>query len=196
MLAIYAASALIIAASLLAGETVLTLLRWKGSRWLAGATGFAALVVVATFAVRLPGRALTAAIVVGALLAACAWIVVRDRERERGVWWAGAVAAILVIAAASIPFALNDRVGVLGEGIYTNDHAAQLYWTAWLRDGFGPEPSAVAWGYPIGPQALVAIVAEVTHVSLVSAFNGLLLAIVALTALGSGPKPCWSQSVQ
>ena len=54
----------------------------------------------------------------------------------------------------------NDRVGVLGEGIYTNDHAAQLYWADWLQHGFGPEPSAVRFGYPIGPQAVAAIAAE------------------------------------
>ena len=54
---------------------------------------------------------------------------------------------------------ITDRVGVLGEGIYTNDHAAQLYWADWLQHGFGPEPSAVRFGYPIGPQAVAVIAA-------------------------------------
>jgi hypothetical protein len=74
---------------------------------------------------------------------------------------------------------------VLGEGIYTNDHAAQLYWAEWLRSGFGPEPSAVRFGYPIGPQAVAVIAAEVTGSSLVDSFNGLLLAIPALTGLAA-----------
>ena len=63
---------------------------------------------------------------------------------------------------ATLPFLFNERVGVLGEGIYTNDHAAQLYWADWLQNGFGPEPSAVHFGYPIGPQAVAVIAAEVT----------------------------------
>ena len=70
---------------------------------------------------------------------------------------------------------------MLGEGVYTNDHAAQLYWADWLQHGFGPEPSAVRFGYPVGPQAVAVIAAQVTGASLVSAFNGLLLAIPALT---------------
>ena len=93
--------------------------------------------------------------------------------------------AAIAIALATLPFLFNDRVGVLGEGIYTNDHAAQLYWAEWLRSGFGPEPSAVRFGYPIGPQAVAVIAAEVTGSSLVSAFNGLLLAIPALTGLAA-----------
>ena len=72
---------------------------------------------------------------------------------------------------------------MLGEGVYTNDHAAQLYWADWLQHGFGPEPSAVRFGYPIGPQAVAVIAAQVTGATLVSAFNGLLLAIPVLTAL-------------
>ena len=59
-----------------------------------------------------------------------------------------------VIAVACLPFLFNERTGVLGEGIYTNDQAAQLYWADWLADGFGPQPNAVSVGYPVGPQAL------------------------------------------
>ena len=72
---------------------------------------------------------------------------------------------------------------MLGEGIYTNDHAAQLYWADWLQRGFGPEPSAVKFGYPTGPQSVAVLAAQATGASLVSAFNGLLLAIPVLTAL-------------
>ena len=40
-----------------------------------------------------------------------------------------------VLALSSLPFLFNERTGVLGEGIYTNDHAAQLFWADWLADG-------------------------------------------------------------
>jgi hypothetical protein len=187
VLAIYAASAVILAASLLLGRAVLDLLGWPRPAWLAGATGFAALVVVAPFAIRLPGRALTAAILIGILCALAAlWLLRRPRPAGGGLDWPPAIAVVAIaLALATLPFVVNERIGVLGEGIYTNDHAAQLYWADWLRDGFGAEPSAVRFGYPIGPQAVAVIAAEATGTSLVSAFNGLLLAIPALTGLAA-----------
>ncbi len=97
------------------------------------------------------------------------------RGRGRWRWWSS--------PSRPIPFLIADRTGVLGEGIYTNDHAAQLYWADWLQRGFGPEPSAVKFGYPTGPQSVAVLAAQATGASLVSAFNGLLLAIPALTAL-------------
>ena len=96
-----------------------------------------------------------------------------------------AIVVVVVVAAASLPFAFNQRDGVLGEGIYTNDQAAQLYWTDWLQNGVGPEPKAVQFGYPTGPQAVAAAAAEATNASLLDAFNGLLLAIPVLTALAA-----------
>ena len=33
-----------------------------------------------------------------------------------------------------------------------------FYWADWLADGFGPQPKAVQFGYPVGPQALAAAV--------------------------------------
>lgn len=95
------------------------------------------------------------------------------------------VVVLVTLALASLPFLFNERAGVLGEGVYTNDQAAQLYWADWLADGFGPQPNAVRVGYPVGPQALAASVSEGTGADLVDAFNGLLLAIAALTALAA-----------
>ena len=185
MLSIYACTLLICAASLVAGRAILALLGRERPAWLSGATGFAALVVAAPLLIRLPGRATTAAIVLGLALVAAAVVAYRDVRRagDAHLWSLGAGAALIVIAVASLPFLISEGVGVLGQGVYTNDHAAQLYWTDWLQHGFGPQPSAVRFGYPVGPQALVAIAATATGANLVAAFNGLLLAIPALTAL-------------
>ena len=55
MLSIYACTLLICAASLVAGRAILALLGARRPAWLSGATGFAALVVVAPLLLRLPG---------------------------------------------------------------------------------------------------------------------------------------------
>jgi hypothetical protein len=185
MLAILAAAALVCAASLVAGRTLLVACGRREWTWLSGPVGLAVLAIVAQPLVRLPGRGTTAAILLGVALVGCL-VYLRGRWDGPGLADVAIDAlpvAALVTAAASLPFLLNDRVGVLGEGIYTNDQAAQLYWAQWLKEGFGPEPAGVALGYPLGPQSLMAALSGGTGISLEAAFNGLLLAIPALTAL-------------
>ena len=53
--------------------------------------------------------------------------------------------ALIVMLLAAIPFALNGHVGVLGEGIYSNDHAVHLYWADWLQNGMGAKPRGSGW---------------------------------------------------
>jgi hypothetical protein len=200
MLGVYASAATIVVASLLLGRAGLTVLGLTAPTWLSGAVGFAAMTIVFPMLIRLPGRAATASILIG--LALIASILFLWRGARRGSWTRradpssrlggrrprpkppiGLVVSLLVLAAASLPFAFNERNGVLGEGIYTNDQAAQLYWTNWLQHDTGPEPGPVRFGYPTGPQSIAAVAAESTNTSLLSSFNGLLLAIPVLTAL-------------
>jgi hypothetical protein len=200
MIAVYATALLILGASLAIGWALLSLLGERRPTVLSGAVGFAALVVVCPLLVRLPGRATTAAILLGLCLLAAAVYLTATRAgptgpsqhgREKGAMHGGGAspvgavlgAVLLTLGAASLPFLFNDRVGVLGEGIYTNDHAAQLYWADWLQNGTGSQPSAVRFGYPTGPQSVAVVAAEATGTDLEDAFNGLLLAIPALTAL-------------
>src|SRR5918995_1773849 len=187
MLAIYAAALVICAASLIAGRAVLVALGRREWTWLSAPVGLAALVVVAQPLVRLPGRGVTAAVVIGVLLGAALALAWRAPAGGRGaiLLREALPPALIVLVAASLPFILNGRAGVLGEGVYTNDHAAQLFWAEWLATGFGPEPRGVEFGYPLGPQSLAAALAEGTGASLEAAFNGLLLAIPVLTALAS-----------
>jgi len=188
MLAVWGCAVLICAASLVAGRALLVALGRREWTWLAAPVGFASLVVLAQLLVRLPGQGATAAVVLAPVLVvalALAW-----RRPPEGVS-AGALArealppALVVLALSSLPFLLAGRVGVLGEGVYTNDHAAQLFWSEWLATGFGPEPRGIAFGYPLGPQSLVAAVARGTGASVETAFDGLLLAIPVLTALAA-----------
>src|SRR5215208_5071297 len=185
MLAVYASTLVIVLGSLVVGAAILVALGRRELTPLSGAVGFAALVVAAPLVIRLPARGTTAAILLALAVLLCAIYLWRGRRRaamEPGPRTA-VVVALVVLAIASLPFLFNERVGVIGEGIYTNDQAAQLYWTHWLETGFGPEPKAVQVGYPTGPQSLTAATARATGASLEHAFNGLLLAIPVLTAL-------------
>ena len=89
------------------------------------------------------------------------------RRATRWSRWAIA-AALIVVAVASLPFLISDRVGVLGRG-----HLHQRPRGAALLDRLAParlrarSRARCAFGYPVGPQALVAVVATVTGASLV-----------------------------
>ena len=212
MLGTLVAAVLIVLSSVVIGRALMLALGWQRPEWVAGTVGFAALVVLAPFLVRLPGRGLTAAVILGVLAIVCAVVTRRatpqrthgerspeDSSRPGAQHLVALCVVPAVIAVACLPFLFNERTGVLGEGIYTNDQAAQLYWADWLADGFGPQPNAVSVGYPVGPQALAASVSEGTTVNLVDAFNGLLVAIPALTALASlsllGGLPPWRRGL-
>src|SRR5215218_9590601 len=212
MLGVYASAAAILIASLVLGRALLHIVGLSVHTWLGGVVGFAALLVACPLLIRLPGRGTTISILLALItVAAILYLWREDRggrllARRSAVarashgagaplapgegnpessWALGLLVALIVVVVASLPFAFNERDGVLGEGIYTNDQAAQLYWTDWLQHGVGPEPKAVQFGYPTGPQAVAAAAAEATNASLLDAFNGLLLAIPALTALAA-----------
>ena len=158
-------------------------------RRLSGAVGFAALVIACPLLIRLPGRATTVAVLLAiALIATLVYLwwgtsvpgtgrlVGRGRGRRHGggEGLAGTGAVALSPLSSGPPRSsswswsrprrcrslFNERNGVLGEGVYTNDQAAQLYWTDWLQNGVGPEPKAVQFGYPTGPQSVAAAAAE------------------------------------
>ena len=207
MVTVLASAVLIVFASVVIGRGAMLFAGWRRPEWVAGAVGLAVMVVLAPFLVRLPGRGLTAAILLALLTIACAVVTRRavpavkppGEPAARGQHVVAIVVVLVVVALASLPFLFNERTGVLGEGIYTNDQAAQLYWADWLGDGFGPQPKAVQFGYPVGPQALAASVSEGTGIDLVAAFNGLLIAIPALTALAAlsvlAGLPPWRRGV-
>ncbi len=196
MLAILATAVAIVGASFVIGRAFLFALGRARPTWLSGAVGFAVLVTACPLVIHLPGRAKTTAILV-VLAVLGSLVVMRSRffaqrsEAEpesaapRAAHGAALATVLVTLVLGSLPFLLNDSTGVLGEGVYTNDQAAQLYWTDWLQNGEGPEPSAVRFGYPTGPQALTAATAEVTGASLEHAFNGLLIAIAVLGALAA-----------
>jgi hypothetical protein len=210
MLGVYASGAAILVASLVLGRALLHLVGLSVHTWLGGAVGFAALTIACPLLIRLPGRGTTVSVVLALITVAAMFYLWREDRGGRLLarrpsaggtrpdsggprppgegqpqsgWALGVLVTLIVVVAASLPFAFNERNGVLGEGIYTNDQAAQLFWTDWLQHGVGPEPNAVHFGYPTGPQSVAATAAEATNSSLLDSFNGLLIVIPVLTAL-------------
>ena len=183
MIGIYVAAVLVCLASLLTGRALFALIGREDWTSLEGAVGLAALIVVAHVAISLPGGAIVAVVLLALLLVAAAVTLWRRRGAPPPDLTVAVAVALIVLLAAAIPFALNARTGVLGEGIYSNDHAVHLYWADWLQNEIGPKPKGIGWGYPVGPHALVAGISEGTGITAEDAFNGFMLAIATLTAL-------------
>jgi hypothetical protein len=176
-----ASAALLVAASLVVGRAAFALCARRESIWLAGPVGLAVLLVVAGAVAGWGGRGTAIAVALGLVLLAAA-IVVGLRGPGPGqlaALAAGALAALF----ASIPFIAAGNVGILGVGLVNDDMASHLLLADWIDERFRPEPVLIDQGYPLGPHAAVAGIAQLLHASSTDVFAGLTLAIPALTAL-------------
>lgn len=178
-LQVWGSAAVLVAASVVIGQA-LTLLGLR-CRAAGPAVGLSALIVVAWVAIKLPGRAVTAAVVLLAVVLTAAVVVFRGRRKSRP-----RIAAVLVVpvaaAGAAIPFLANGRTGLLGVSL-DNDTANHLIWAESLRQPAVATRYGVPSGYPLGPHSLVDAVASGLGVRLDLAFTALLVATVLLTAL-------------
>ena len=183
MLATYASALLVLAAAAAVGQAVFRLCGRERWSWLAPATGLAVLLAVAWWSVRLPGEGTTAAIVLGVLALASAAFL-RGRVAGLGdALRAGALVAALALLAASLPFLVEGRFGILGTGL--NPDMSQHLFAADRLAESGSE-RLIASGYPLGPHAL-AVSLSALGPGLVQAFGGITMAtavIGALTPLG------------
>lgn len=153
--------------------------------WLAPAYGLAALLVVAGLAIRLPGHAVTAAVALSVIVLASAAYAFRRVEITREDLVAAAPVLAVTILAAGLPFAIAGHVGILGAGLVNDDMASHLIIADYIADPAGVVPSFVRGGYPTGPHALVAAIAEGTGAGLVEVFAGLSLALAALLGVAA-----------
>jgi hypothetical protein len=183
MLSALLAGALIVVASLLLGSAVMAVAGLPRHSPVAPAAGLSALLVVCGVAVKLPGHAVTAAVVVGVALVGC-FIVFSRTTAPAGTFRIGAIVAVVGAAlVVAIPFATSGRVGILGQGLVNDDMASHLLFTEWISSHAGPTPDLIKDGYPLGPHAIVAATAKVTGASLIEGFAGLTGAIAVLLAL-------------
>jgi hypothetical protein len=183
MLSALLAGALIAVASLLLGSAIMAIAGLPRHSAAGPATGISALLVICGIAIKLPGHAVTAAVVTGVALIGCFLVFGRTRL-PAGMFRVGAI--VVVIGAAlvvAIPFATSGRVGILGQGLVNDDMASHLLFTEWISSHAGPTPDLIKDGYPLGPHAIVAATAKVSGASLIEGFAGLTGAIAVLLAL-------------
>jgi hypothetical protein len=180
------AAALVVAAAVLVGQAVLAIAGRREWSWLAPGVGVAALLVIGSMTVRLPGRSVTAAVAL-AVAALASIVYLRGRVSGTGAALrAGLPPALIAAALISLPFAISGRVDVLGVGLVNDDMASHLLIADYLRNPSGVEvPAFVQGGYPIGTHAVVAGLTDGTSATLVESFAGLTLALAALTALAA-----------
>ena len=185
MLGTYASTLIVCVASLAVGQAALVVCGWRRWSWLSPPVGIAMLLAVAWGTVRLPGET-TAALIALAVLTAAALAVLWQLRLEgmRVALGEGAPVALVVLAAASIPFFVEGHFGVLGTS-FNPDMGQQLFGADWLYDPDRPEPDLISNGYPVGPHALVAALTTINGGNLVNAFDGLTIAVPVLAALTS-----------
>jgi len=176
----YGAALLIVVASVVLGQAICGAARRDQRAWAAPAVGLAALIVLASAAIKLPGRGVAAVAVVGLALvisAAFLW-----HRRALALQRSDLAVCALPLIGTSLPFVASGRVGLPGISVL-NDTANHLVWAEGLLSArmakLWPPPS----GYPLGPHSVVATVGTATGIPLDQAFTGLLVAIVAITAL-------------
>jgi hypothetical protein len=180
MLATYGSLLIILAASCLVGQGLFALCGRRQWSWLAPTVGLAVVTAVAWGTVRLPGGGTDSAIVIGAL-AVTSLMYLRGRVGAAAdALGLGLALAVLVVLAASIPFFVEGRFGILGTGL-NPDMSQHLFAADRLADGEGGR--LVSQGYPLGPHALAVAVSSATGASLVHGFDGLMLAIAVCAAL-------------
>ncbi len=156
-----------------------------GWSWLAPPVGLAAAMLISLSAMALPGEGTTAAAAVGVALVISAVVLWRQRVApdfaSGGPLAEGLPIAAMVLAFCSLPFLANGRIGVLGVSML-DDLSFHMGQADAMRT-LGLDAHVTSSGYPLGPHALVAALAEGTGIGVGDGFTALLLSIPVLTAL-------------
>jgi hypothetical protein len=175
----YVAFLVCLGAAALAGSVIL--MACGRRRWsrLAPAVGLAALCPVAWGTVQLGGHGTTAIIAIAVVAAGSALYVLPRVEGLRGALRNGLPLELAAVVAASLPFIVEQRFGILGTGL-NPDMSQHLLAASQLASG-GTERLIDA-GYPLGPHS-IAVAVSALGPNLVQAFNGLQVAIAVATCL-------------
>ncbi len=179
MLGTYFAFLLILGLSALVGQAVFAVCGRRTWSRLSPAVGLSVLCAISWGAVQLPGEGTTALVVIG-VLAFAAVVFLRSRldDLPRALR-TGIPLELAAVIAASLPFIVAGRFGILGTGL---DPDMSQHLLATSRLVHSDVASLIAAGYPLGPHSLVAAISAAGP-SLVHAFDGLALAVAVATCL-------------
>jgi hypothetical protein len=191
VLASLACAAVICGLSIGIGRLACRLAGIREWSWLAPGVGLAALLGIATAAVRLPGGGWTALAVSVAValagLAAGRLVPAPDSPQAKATEpaaapWEALATSLIVLTALSIPFIANGRFGLLGATI-NSDPGFHLAWVESLANGSGAHAliAQLDPGYPIGPHSVAATLAR--PFGSLPALTGFMMAVPVLTAL-------------
>jgi hypothetical protein len=180
VLATYASVIAVCAASLAIGQAALALCGRRRWSWLAPASGLALVTALCWASVRLPGDGTISAVAV-LVVTTASLIFLRGRIEDAGeALRDGAPVAIAALVAASLPFIVGGRFGILGTS-FNPDMSQHLL--AADRLAHGSDSQLLAQGYPLGPHAIVVALNKGFGVGLVQGFGGLTLAVAVLASL-------------
>jgi hypothetical protein len=178
----YVSLLLILVASGLVGQAAFSLCGRRSWSWLSPAVGLALLVALAWGTVRLPGEGTAALAALGIVTAASVAVLYRSEVRGlEDVLRVGVPVALAAALAASLPFIVEGRFGILGTGL--NPDMSQHLFAADRLAGGGTE-RLISSGYPLGPHSLVVALGAL-GISSVHAFGGLTLATAVIASLSS-----------
>jgi hypothetical protein len=180
VIATYAAVVAVCAASPAIGQAAVALCGARRWSWLSPAIGLGLLCAICWATVRLPGHGAASAIVVLLLVAASALFLRRRIEGGGEALRAGIPVAVVALAAASLPFAVEGRFGILGTG-FNPDMSQHLLAADHLAHGSGSQ--LLRQGYPLGPHAIVVALNKGLGIGLVQGFSGLTIAVAILAPL-------------
>jgi hypothetical protein len=166
-------------ASLALGQAALRICGASRWSWMAPPVGIAILMLLATPARYVPGRATTAAVVIALLTVASLVWCVRAAEHRPPLF--GLVVAAPVALFALVPFIVAGRSGTLGVG-FDNDMAAHMAWVEAYMSQAVAQISPLPGSYPLGPHAVVAALSSGLGIRVDMAFAGFTFALPVLTA--------------
>jgi hypothetical protein len=182
VIATYAAVLAVCGASLVIGQAAVGLCGVRHWTWLSPAVGLALLCAICWATVRLPGHGVVSAVTV-LVLTAASGLFLRGRIEGGGeALRAGLPVAVVALAAASLPFAVEGHFGILGTG-FNPDMSQHLLAADRLAEGSGSQ--LLHQGYPLGPHAVVVALNKGLGIGLVQGFSGLTVAVAVLAPLTS-----------
>jgi hypothetical protein len=174
-------SALVVCVSaLFIGQAVLRLAGAQEWSWLAPPVGLSALMLIATPAIDIPGRATTMSIFLGLLtVGAIVWCMPAPAHRPP---LGGLLAAFPVAVLVLLPFLAVGRAGILGVTI-DNDMAAHLVFAETYVSEAVENLKPVYYDlYPFGPHAIAGVLARGLDQRVDHTFTGLTMAVPLLNA--------------